>query len=265
LGFRVNGNVAPESANPVPVNEAALTVTAEVPVEVRVRVSVAGIFVTASPKSMLDVLKLRIGDEAFRSSVKISETLPALAVRIAVSAELTGDTFTVKLALIEPAATVTEAGTVASELLLERLTTKPPLAAAVFKVAVQLSVPVPAIAPLVQFRALSTGTPVPLRTMTVEPPPEELLVKDSCPLSAPAAVGSNCTLNVVVCPGASVTGRPPPEIEKPVPDNDAALTVTGMVPVEERTSGSVTAEFTGTLPKGTLEALIPNTAKAAFN
>jgi hypothetical protein len=38
-----------------------------------------------------------------------------------------------------------------------------------------------------------------------------------------------------------------------------------MVPVEERTSGSVTAEFTGTLPKGTLEALIPNTAKAAFS
>lgn len=199
MGFRVNGNVAPESANPVPVNEAALTVTAEVPVEVRVRVSVAGILVTTSPKSMLDVLKLRIGDdEAFRSSVKISETLPALAVRIAVSAELTGDTFTVKLALLEPAATVTEAGTVASELLLERLTTKPPFAAAVFKVAVQLSVPAPAIVPLVQFRALSTGTPVPPRPTTIDVPFEELLLSVSCPVSAPAALGSNCTLSVAV-------------------------------------------------------------------
>lgn len=199
MGFRVNGNVAPESANPVPVNEAALTVTAEVPVEVRVRVSVAGILVTTSPKSMLDVLKLRIGDdEAFRSSVKISETLPALAVRIAVSAELTGDTFTVKLALLEPAATVTEAGTVASELLLERLTTKPPFAAAVFKVAVQLSVPAPVMVPLAQLRAVSTGTPVPLRPTTIDAPFEELLFSDSCPVSAPAVLGSNCTLSVAV-------------------------------------------------------------------
>lgn len=198
MGFRVNGNVAPEAANPAPVNEAALTVTAEVPVEDRVRVSVAGIFVTTSPKSMLDVLKLRIGDEVLRSSVKISETLPALAVRIAVSAELTGDTFTVKLALLEPAATVTEAGTVASELLLERLTTKPPFAAAVFKVAVQLSVPAPVMVPLAQLRAVSTGTPVPLRPTTIDAPFEELLFSDSCPVSAPAVLGSNCTLSVAV-------------------------------------------------------------------
>lgn len=190
--------MAPEAANPAPVNEAALTVTAEVPVEDRVRVSVAGIFVTTSPKSMLDVLKLRIGDEVLRSSVKISETLPALAVRIAVSAELTGDTFTVKLALLEPAATVTEAGTVASELLLERLTTKPPFAAAVFKVAVQLSVPAPVMVPLAQLRAVSTGTPVPLRPTTIDAPFEELLFSDSCPVSAPAVLGSNCTLSVAV-------------------------------------------------------------------
>jgi hypothetical protein len=70
---------------------------------------------------------------------------------------------------------------------------------------------------------------------------------------------------VSVWPGESVAGRPPPGIEKPVPVNDAPLTVTGMVPVEERTTGCVAAEPTETLPKVTLEALIPKIAVAAFS
>jgi hypothetical protein len=45
----------------------------------------------------------------------------------------------------------------------------------------------------------------------------------------------------------------------------AALTVTGMVPVDERTRGRVTAEFTATLPKATLDPLTPKTAAAAFS
>jgi len=53
---------------------------------------------------------------------------------------------------VEPAATVTEAGTVTDELLLARLTVNPPVAAAAFRVTVQLSVPAPVKDPLAQLR-----------------------------------------------------------------------------------------------------------------
>ena len=107
---------------------------------------------------------------------------------------------------------------------------------------------------------LNTGTPVPLSTTTGRVPPEELLARESWPsLLLLTAVGSNCTLSAIVWPGARVAGRVAPEIEKPVPDSDAALTVTGTVPVEERTTGCEIGEFTGTLPKATLEVLMPRT------
>ena len=83
-------------------------------------------------------------------------------------------------------------------MLLARLTVKPPLAAAVFRVTVQLSVPAPVIALLVQLKPLSTGTPVPLRLTDVEVPVDELLVSVNSPVAAPAAVGSNCTVRVAV-------------------------------------------------------------------
>jgi hypothetical protein len=70
---------------------------------------------------------------------------------------LTADTVAVKLAVVDPAATVTEAGTVTAELLLARLTANPPLGAAAFSVTVQLSVPAPVIDPLAQVSALNTG------------------------------------------------------------------------------------------------------------
>ena len=263
MGFKVRGNVAPEAANPIPDTDAALTVTAEPPVEDRTTLSVAGIFVTTSPKLMLGVLTLRMPDAALRFRVKTSETPPALAIRIAASVELTGDTFAVKFAVLAPAATVTEAGTFTSELLLDRPIVNPPLAAGVFTVTVQLSVPDPVSELLVQLSAVSPGTPVPLRPTTIELPFEELLAIDSCPACPPAAVGSNSTMSVNVWPGDSVTGRLSPGIEKPVPVSDALLTVTGIVPVEERTRKRVVAEPTVMLPKVTLEALIPNIAVAA--
>jgi hypothetical protein len=104
----------------------------------------------------------------------------------------------VKLAVVDPAATVTEAGTVTAELLLARLTAKPPLAAAGFRVTVQLSVPAPVIDPLVQLSPLNIGTPVPLRLIKVEVPLDELLVNVSWPVAAPAVAGSNCTVSVAV-------------------------------------------------------------------
>lgn len=263
MGFKVKGKVTPEATNPVPDTDAALTVTAEVPVEDRTTVSVAGILVTASPKSMLVVLKLRMPAAALRFTVKTSEIPPALAIRIAASVEFTGDTLAVKLALLAPAATVTAAGTLTSELLLDSPIVNPPLAAGVFTVTVQLSVPDPVNELLVQLNPVSPGTPVPLRPITVEFPFEELLAIESCPACPPAAVGSNSTLSVSVWPGASVTGRLSPGTEKPVPVSDVLLTVTGMVPVDERIRGCVVAEPTETLPKVMLEALICRIAVAA--
>ena len=110
---------------------------------------------------MLVVLKLRMPVAALRFTVKTSEIPPALAIRIAASVEFTGDTLAVKLALLAPAATVTAAGTLTSELLLDSPTENPPLAAGVFRVTVQLSVPDPMIELSVQLSAVSPGMPVP--------------------------------------------------------------------------------------------------------
>jgi hypothetical protein len=119
-------------------------------------------------------------------------------VRVTVVAALTAVTVAVKPALIAPDATVTDAGTLIAELLLARLTASPPLAAAGFTVTEQLSVPAPVIEPLVQLSPVSTGTPVPPRLITVDAPVDELLASVNDPEAAPAAVGSNCTVSVVV-------------------------------------------------------------------
>lgn len=74
----------------------------------------------------------------------------ALAVSVTVCALETAETVAEKLALAAPAATVTEDGTEAAELLLARATASPPLEAAVFSVTVQVSVPEPVIDELVQ-------------------------------------------------------------------------------------------------------------------
>lgn len=69
------------------------------------------------------------------------DTLPAVAVRVAVCAEVTVATVAVKLAEVAPAATVTEAGTVTAELLLARVTLIPPVAAVAVRLTVQVSDP----------------------------------------------------------------------------------------------------------------------------
>jgi hypothetical protein len=66
-----------------------------------------------------------------------------LAVRVTVCDVLTEETVAAKFAVLEPAGTVTDAGTVTALLLLESPTANPPVAAAAFNVTVQLSVPDP--------------------------------------------------------------------------------------------------------------------------
>jgi len=168
---------------------------------------------------------------------------------------LTDKTVAVKLAVVAPEATVTDAGTVTAELLLARPTAKPPLAAAAFSVTVQLSVPALVIDALLQLKPLNTGTPLPVRLITVEAPLDELLVKVSEPVSAPADVGSNCTVSVAVEFGLIVSGKVAPEKVKPDPAAVAALMVTATVPVEDRVTVCVVAVFTFTVPKPMLPAL----------
>jgi len=177
---------------------AALMVNGAVPVEVRVSVSLAAVFTAVFPKLTLEGLTLSVDVPAPSRSDRVSVTPPALAVSVTVVLEVTAETVAVKPALVDPDATVTVAGTLTAELLLERFTAKPPLAAAAFSVTEQLSVPAPVMEPSAQLSPASTGTPVPLRAMAVEVPVDELLVNVSDPETAPTAAGSNCTLRVAV-------------------------------------------------------------------
>jgi hypothetical protein len=196
--LRATGRPSLEIENPLPASVSALTVTAAVPVEDRVNVCVVAVFTLTLPKDRLDELTLSVGTPAPSDRTKVSATPPALPVSVTVCGVLTDETVAVKLAVVEPATTVTVAGTVTALLLLARLTAKPPVGAAAFNVTVQLSVPAPVIEPLVQLSPLNTGTPLPLRLTAVEVPVEELLVRVSEPEMAPAVVGSNCTVSVVV-------------------------------------------------------------------
>jgi hypothetical protein len=66
-GFRVTGNVAPVTVNPVPDKVAALTVSGAEPDEVRVKVCMAGVFRATLPNARLAVLTVRfgaVGDDA---------------------------------------------------------------------------------------------------------------------------------------------------------------------------------------------------------
>lgn len=56
VGFRVTGKLPPTIVNPAPVIVAELTVTALVPVEVKVSVCVVGVFSAMLPKFRLVVL-----------------------------------------------------------------------------------------------------------------------------------------------------------------------------------------------------------------
>jgi hypothetical protein len=108
----VSGKVAPEKEKPVPVSVAALTVTVAVPVELTVTVCVALVFTETFPKLKLAELRVTVGTAAFNCRANVGEALLALAVSVTVCAVETAVTVAEKPALVAPAATVTEAGTV---------------------------------------------------------------------------------------------------------------------------------------------------------
>jgi hypothetical protein len=174
---------------PDPATAAALTFTGAVPVDVSVSDCVAAVPTFTFPNDKFDALMPNFGTVEPNCRANVSAAPPALAVSVTVVGVLTDVTLAVKLALVAPDATVTEAGIVTAVLLLARLTAKPPLGAAAFSVTVQLSVPAAENDPLVQLRPPNIGTPVPLRFTAVEVPVEELLVSVSCPAAAPEING----------------------------------------------------------------------------
>src|SRR5271170_5988533 len=116
-----------------------------------------------------------------------------------------------------------------------------------------------------QLRSTScaTAVPVPLRATAAVLPLVELLLIVTCPVTAPAVVGSNCSCSVRVCVGFSVTGKLPPTMVTPAPVIAAEFTVTGVVPVDVSVNVCVVAVFTVTLPKLRVVALIVNCGFAA--
>ena len=127
--------------------------------------------------------------------------MPEVAVRVADCVVVTASIVAEKATLVAFAGTVTVAGSVTAELLLERLTLKPPLPAAALRNTVQESVPDPVIEALEQESAFSVpgaAVPVPLRLIATVGLEVELLVKVRAPVTAPVTEGSNLTVSVAV-------------------------------------------------------------------
>jgi hypothetical protein len=100
--------------------------------------------------------------------------------------------------------------------------------------------------------------PVPLRAIRAVGLLEEVLVIVSAPDAAPTTVGLNCTFSVAVCPGVKVAGNEGPDSVKPVPVTTADLTVTGVVPVDDKLTICIAGVFNATSPNPTLVALMPS-------
>lgn len=190
-GLSVAGRLTGEVEKPLPVTARDVTVTAPVPLEVRVTVCVVGVFSVTGPNAMLVAFKVSAGLPTLSCSEITFELLPEVAVRVTVCALATAATFAVNAALVEAAGTVTEAGTPTAELLAASPTVNPPVGAEPDKLTVQESASDPVIDVVLQEIALTVGAtvvPVPLRLTTGV---GALLEIVSCPVTEFAEVGSN--------------------------------------------------------------------------
>ncbi len=236
-----------------PVTDAALTVTGTVPIEERTSDSVTVELTGTLPKVRLAAFTPNTAVAASSSTAKVCATPPALAVNIAACVDATAEAFAVNSALFAPAATVTDAGTTTALLLLFRLTARPPLAGAAFKVTVQVSAALPRIDPFTQLNPVSIGTPVPLSATEVELPFDALLAMVSWPLAAPDAVGSNWRVTVRLALAPMVIGMvPTPLSEKGCPVRFNSEISTAADPAFETVITLLTALPTATWPKSTV-------------
>lgn len=223
-GFSVAGTFVLASEKPVPVTVRLLSVTACVPVELKVTVFVAAVFRTCEPNARLVVLNASVGVTAF--SCRANVAVPP-AVSVAVCVVVTEAAVAVKLAVVDPAATVTLAGTVTAVSLLTNATLWPPVGAAPLSVTAQASVPAPVRDVLVQLRLDTVRFPTtplppnptdvdflrPLASLATVPFMSVVLVVvpvlsiSNEPAAAPAAAGVKATCTFRLAPAASFTGR----------------------------------------------------------
>ena len=139
-------------AEPLLLESATLVLLVGATFRVTVQVDVAGAVMLAG----LHVRLVGAAADGSRVSENVFEMLFSVAVITAVVLELTGDAVTVKLAVVEPELTVTEAGTEADELLLESATLVL-LVGATFSVTVQVEVAGAVMLVGLQFRLVGTG------------------------------------------------------------------------------------------------------------
>jgi hypothetical protein len=162
----------------VPARPAEVRVTAAAPVDVKVSVCATGVPTAELPNARLLALTLKPGVASSTSMLKSSVTPFELADSTTAWLLETAEMAALKLAVVAPAATVTDDGTETAALLLARFTTVPPAGEAELSVTLHESEPWLAIARL-QEKALIAGTtitPVPLRATTVVPLDVELEV-----------------------------------------------------------------------------------------
>ena len=142
---------------------------------------------------MLALLTVSFGVAAPRLIVRLFVVSPTSAVSVAVCAVSTAAMGAEKVTVLVPAATVTEEGTVTAVELLDRLTTWPPAGASALRIILQLPTALPVYNRLLQPTLLGTACPVPLSVIVDVVPVEELLVRVSAPVTAPATMGLNST------------------------------------------------------------------------
>ena len=187
------------------------------------------------------------------------DTPAELAVKVTLCADPTAETAAVNAALLAPAATVTAAGTATEELLLAKLTLNPVVGAGALNRTVHTSFPIPVIDPVLHESelnvAVAAATPVPVRLSAIEFPAEELVERFNLPVTEPALVGLNFTVNVRDWPGFNLAGKVPPDTEKPVPCTETEFTSSGQVPTDDSVTDCVAAVFIAVLPNARLVVL----------
>jgi hypothetical protein len=194
-----------------------------------------------------------MGIAAPSSTANVSATPPTLAVNVAACTVVTGETLALKVALLAPDGTVTDAGTATALSLLARATFRPPLAAVAFSVTVQVSLDAPVTDPFTQFSPVSIGTPMPLRATEAELAFDALLATVNWPVADPDPVGSNLIVTVALAFAPTLIGTLlPPLIEKGCPVRFNAEISTAADPVFVSVMLVLTALPTATWPKSTV-------------
>lgn len=110
-----------------------------------------------------------------------------------------------------------------------------------------------------RLRVSVAATPVPV-SATVAGEPGAVLVMVKLPLTVLAAVGENCTLNVLDCDAFKVSGRVNPVVLNALPVTLTWDTVKAAVPVLLSWMVCESVDPTETVPKPTLDGVILNAA-----